>query len=76
VDTFRLGDDSRDDSQRSEPDGPLTSIGTLEACDAAHPTNVMPNNVLIQGITAANDLTDANTFATCGPQGANFAARS
>jgi hypothetical protein len=57
----------------SQPDGPITPIVTLESYDATHPTNVTLNNVLIQGIVAANVLTDANTVVTLGSQGANFA---
>jgi polygalacturonase len=60
----------------SQPDGPLAPVVTLESYDAAHPTNVTLNNVLIQGITSANVLTDADTFVTFGAQGANFAVGS
>ncbi len=60
----------------SQVDGPVTPIVTLEGYDSAHPTNVTLNNVLIQGITPANVLTDTNTFVTFGAQGANFAVGS
>lgn len=60
----------------SQLDGPVTPIVTLEGYDAAHPTNVALNNVLIEGVTAANVLTDTNTFVTFGAQGANFAVGS
>jgi polygalacturonase len=60
----------------SQPDGPVTPIVTLESYDAAHPTNVTLDNVLIQAITAADVLSDANTIVTFGPEGANFAVGS
>ena len=54
---------------------PVTPIATLEGYDMAHPTNVVLDNVLIQGITAANVLTDTNTTVTIPPgsPGVNFA---
>jgi polygalacturonase len=57
----------------SPPDGPVTPIVTLQGYDSAHPTNVMLDNVLVQGISATNVLSDSNTVVTLGPQGANFA---
>jgi polygalacturonase len=57
----------------SGPDGPVTPIVTLEGYDAAHPTNILLDNVTVQGITAANVLSDTYTHVTFGSQGANFA---
>jgi polygalacturonase len=57
----------------SQPDGPVTPIVTLQGYDSTHQTNVTLNNVLVQGVTAANVLTDSNTVVTVGAQGTNFA---
>jgi polygalacturonase len=57
----------------SEPDGLITPLVTLEGFDAAHPTNVSLNNILINGVLQANVFSDANTTVTFGAQGANFA---
>jgi polygalacturonase len=57
----------------SQLDGPVTPIVTLQGYDATHQTNLTLDNVLIQGVTAANVLTDSNTVITVGAQGTNFA---
>ena len=57
----------------SAPDGPVVPIVTLQGYDSSHPTNVTLDNVLIQGVTAGNVLSDTNTTVTFGSQGANFA---
>ncbi|MGD0674399.1 MAG: glycosyl hydrolase family 28 protein [Polyangiaceae bacterium] len=57
----------------SAPDGPVTPIVTLEGYDAAHTTHVTLDNVLIEGVTAANVLSDDFTTVTFGSSGANFA---
>ncbi len=55
------------------PDGPVTPIVTLQGYDTTHQTNITLDNVNVQGITAANVLSDANTVVTFGTMGANFA---
>ena len=59
----------------SAPDGAVTPIVTLEGYDATHPTNILLDNVTVEGVTAANVLSDAYTHVTFGAQGANFAVR-
>jgi polygalacturonase len=55
--------------------GPVTPLVTLEGYDMAHPTNITLDNVLVEGIVAANVFTDSNTTVTIpvGSPGANFA---
>jgi polygalacturonase len=62
----------------SAPDGSVTPVVTLQGYDAAHPTNITLDNVLIEGITPANVVADPDTptvtlNVTFVGQGANFA---
>jgi len=55
------------------PDGAVTPIVTLQGYDASHQTTIALDNVSVEGITAANVVSDANTVVTFGPLGASFA---
>jgi polygalacturonase len=55
------------------PDGPVTPIVTLQGYDATHQTTIALDDVSVEGISASNVASDANTVVTFGPMGANFA---